>query len=197
MEQKPEERKVYAEVILDEAQKMNTLIKKLTTLMRLEADREAAELERYDIHSQLKNIVEKKSVIIGQGNVDITLKADGELFVWADSFLIEEAVVNYLVNAAKYGTGKIKVYTECFKNLKDKDIVRICVFNTGKPVSEEEAELIWTSFYMSDKARTRSEGSSGLGLSIVKAIADAHKMECGSFNTEDGVVFYIDIESAV
>ena len=95
----------------------------------------------------------------------------------------------------KYGNGEIRVFTE-ERNVDDKAVVRVCVFNNGAGVSEEDTELIWNSFYMSDKARTRENGSSGLGLSIVKAIAEAHKMSYGTYNTDDGVVFYIDVEKA-
>lgn len=193
IEQEPEMRKEYAEVILDEAQKMSVLIKKLTSLMQLEAESGRVELERYSLTEQINGILRSKKVLANQNGVNISFEEAGDVIVWADSFLIEEALVNYIVNAIKYGSGTIRIFTE--NSLSNgKELVRICVFNTGSPIGSEEIELIWNSFYMADKARTRENGSSGLGLSIVKAIADAHKMQCGAYNTDDGVVFYIEVE---
>ena len=70
------------------------------------------------------------------------------------------------------------------------------MFNSGENIPESELENIWVKFYKVDKARTREYGGSGIGLSIVKAIMNAHNMEYGVKNTQNGVVFYFDIEMA-
>lgn len=63
---------------------------------------------------------------------------------------------------------------------KKEDSVRVCVFNTGNPIPEEDLPNIWDKFYKVDKARTREYGGSGIGLSIVKAIMESHHRECGA-----------------
>ena len=52
--------------------------------------------------------------------------------------------------------------------------IRVQVFNTGKPIPEEELDKVWIKFYKVDKARTREYGGSGIGLSIVRKIIEDH-----------------------
>ncbi len=60
---------------------------------------------------------------------------------------------------------------------------------------EEDLEKIWVKFYKVDKARTREYGGSGIGLSIVKAIMDSFHQKCGVINHENGVEFWMELES--
>ena len=78
--------------------------------------------------------------------------------------------------------------------LKD-TAVKVSVFNTGDPIPEEDLEKVWIKFYKVDKARTREYGGSGIGLSIVKAIMDAHKGKYGVENRENGVCFWFELET--
>ena len=78
--------------------------------------------------------------------------------------------------------------------VKEEREVRISVANTGNNIPEEDLPKIWSKFYKVDKARTREYGGSGIGLSIVKAIMEAHGKEYGAYNTPDGVEFYITLD---
>ncbi len=71
------------------------------------------------------------------------------------------------------------------------------MFNTGKPIPEEDIGRVFEKFYKVDKAHTRSKGGSGLGLSIVKAIIDGHGQKCGARNYDNGVSFWFTIEGKV
>ena len=82
------------------------------------------------------------------------------------------------------------------KELVDRGRVRISVYNTGRPVPEEDLDRIWDKFYKVDKARTREYGGSGVGLSIVKAIMDSMNGAYGVNNTDDGVIFWFELEEA-
>ena len=79
--------------------------------------------------------------------------------------------------------------------LQKNGIVRVTVFNTGKPIAEDELKNIWIKFYKVDKARTRAYGGNGIGLSIVKAIMDRHNRECGVRNLPDGVEFWFELDT--
>ena len=109
----------------------------------------------------------------------------------ADEFKIEEVVTNYLNNALNHldGERQIRIRTE-----PGPDRVMVQVFNTGSPIPEEDIPNLWSKFYKVDKARTRAYGGSGIGLSIVKAIMDAHHQSCGVRNLEDGVEFWFTLE---
>ena len=72
--------------------------------------------------------------------------------------------------------------------------VCVSVFNSGKPIPEEDVPKLWDKFYKVDKARTREYGGSGIGLSIVAATMQAHKKCYGVYNVKDGVVFYFDLD---
>ena len=109
----------------------------------------------------------------------------------ADEFKIEEVMTNYLNNAMNHldGERRIRICTDIWQ---DRVIVR--VYNTGNPIPKEDIPNLWTKFYKVDKARTRAYGGSGIGLSIVKAIMDAHHQSCGVNNREDGVEFWFTLE---
>ncbi|MBQ1317760.1 MAG: two-component sensor histidine kinase, partial [Lachnospiraceae bacterium] len=70
------------------------------------------------------------------------------------------------------------------------------VFNTGDPIPQDSLGKLWDKFYKADKARTREYGGSGIGLSIVKAIMDAHRKSCGVQNYENGVAFWFSLDAA-
>lgn len=90
--------------------------------------------------------------------------------VWADEYMIEEVVTNYISNALNHVEFDNKIE---IKMSWEEGKVRTSVFNTGKPIPESDIDKIWTKFYKVDKARTREYGGNGIGLSIVKAIMDA------------------------
>ena len=111
--------------------------------------------------------------------------------MWSDPLKIEQVVNNYLSNAIHYAKGdKVIDITAEKKDGK----IRLKVFNTGDPIPEESLDQLWTKFYKVDKARTREYGGSGIGLSIVKAIAESMNRECGVINYDNGVAFWFDLE---
>ena len=78
--------------------------------------------------------------------------------------------------------------------IPENGLVRVSVFNTGTPIPEEAIPNLWTKFYKVDKARTRAYGGTGIGLSIVKAIMDAHNQQYGVKNWENGVEFWFTLD---
>jgi signal transduction histidine kinase len=110
-----------------------------------------------------------------------------------DAMRFEQILANYISNAAKYG-GPDKRVVISSRTLER--VVRIRVFNSGPPISEDVLPHIWDGFFKADDARTRVEGSYGLGLSIVKAIQTVAGQEFGAENADDGVIFWFDVERA-
>ncbi len=191
----PEERDYYCDVIIDEAEKMSLLIKKLATLNQLEhGNANDVNLERFNVVDVIDGFLNTMALVIEEHDANIYFNNKDSVYVWSDEFLFEEVLVNYFNNAINHMDDKkiIRIQAEYL----NESTVRVTIFNSGNYIPEDEQDKIWGQFYKVDKARTREYGGSGLGLSIVKAIADTLDKECGVMNVDDGVAFWIDLEAA-
>ena len=188
-----ESREFYCEVIMDEADRMNKMVKKLLALNELEFGNNTINFERFDMVELIKNINASSDILLKQSDVDISCDIPDSLSVWGDEFLLEEVYSNYLSNAIHYAT---KGSTIVVRTEEKDNILRVSVYNEGNPIPEDELDKIWIKFYKVDKARTREYGGSGIGLSIVAATMKLHGRDYGAYNYENGVVFYFDVELA-
>jgi signal transduction histidine kinase len=189
----PESMDFYCDVIIDEANKMNNMVKRLLTLNQIEYGQDELVIERFDLMELLNSVVNANELRAGQKDISIEfVRKDDKLDVWADEYKTEEVITNYISNAINHCDydKKIRVYYE-----KRPDTVRVFVYNTGKHIPDEDIENIWVKFYKVDKARTREYGGNGIGLSIVKAIMDTYGKECGVDNVEGGVTFWFDLDA--
>lgn len=187
-----ESRNYYCEVIMDEAGKMNKMVKQLLTLTALEFGNDAPSMDTFDITELIQDLIRSSSILIQQNEATVCYQPDGPCMVFADEFKIEEVVTNYLTNAIHHldGERRIEIRVE-----KIGETVKVTVFNTGNPIPEADLPNLWTKFYKVDKARTRAYGGSGIGLSIVKAIMDIHHQSCGVANVEGGVEFWFMLQA--
>ena len=187
----PESREFYCDVIMDEASKMNKLVKNLLTLNQLESGKDAVVMERFDIVSLIRGVLQTMNIMIGQKNAKVIFEAEKPVYVWADEFKIEEVVTNYVSNALNHLEGEKEIEIK----LQDEgNRVKISVFNTGTPIPEADVPNLWNKFYKVDKARTREYGGSGIGLSIVKAIMESMNQEYGVQNFDNGVEFWFTLD---
>ncbi|MCI5622638.1 MULTISPECIES: sensor histidine kinase [Anaerostipes] len=185
-----ESKNFYCDVIADEAQKMNRMVQKLMTLNQIEFGNNQVEMERFNISELIQNMVDSNKILLEKDNVSIVFN-EGPVTVWADEFMIEEVVSNYLSNARNHVSenGVIQI-SYCYHG----DNLRVKVFNSGKHIPEEDLDKLWIKFYKVDKARTREYGGSGVGLSIVEATMKAHGKDYGVSNISGGVEFYFEVE---
>lgn len=186
-----ESRDYYCEVIIDEAAKMNRMVKKLLTLNQLEFGNEQVVMERFNISELVRGVANATAILRDQNGIRLEMDIPDETYVWGDEFKIEEVVTNYMSNAVNHCDGE-KVIRIFYSEPEDA-LLRVSVFNTGQPIPEEDLEQIWIKFYKVDKARTRAYGGSGIGLSIVKAIMDSMNQKCGVTNHENGVEFWFEL----
>ena len=185
-----ESREFYCEVIIDESDKMNRMVKKLLTLNQLEFGNDQVIMERFDMTELIRGVANSTRILIEQKGIRLELENSEEAWVWGDEFKVEEVITNYMSNAINHADGE-KLIRVFYTRSEDK--LRVSVFNTGQPIPEEDIEKIWVKFYKVDKARTREYGGSGIGLSIVKAIMDSFHQRCGVINHEDGVEFWMEL----
>lgn len=190
----PESMEFYCDVIMDEANKMNTMVKRLLTLNQIEFGNDEPEMERFDINELIASVADANAIRAGQKNMSIVFDNRNEHnFVWADEYKTEEVLTNYISNALNHCDGKraIEVRTEKSEN---GGTITVTVYNSGKNIADEYLERIWEKFYKTDKARTREYGGNGIGLSIVKAIMDSMGQEYGVRNVSDGVEFWFNLD---
>ena len=187
-----ESRNWYCEVIIDEAAKMNRMVKKLLTLNQLEFGNDQVVMERFNITELIRGITGASRILLEQNGITLDLDGLDDVDVWGDEFKVEEVITNYLSNAINHCEGEKRI---CIFYTRKPDLLRVSVFNTGKPIPEEDIGQIWDKFYKVDKARTREYGGSGIGLSIVKAIMDSFHQECGVINHENGVEFWMELST--
>lgn len=187
-----ESREFYCEVIIDEANKMNRMVKKLLSLNQIEFGKEPVSFERFDLVELIKSVLASTEILFQQKGAKLSFEAAEPVFVWADEYMIEEVVTNYISNALNHVNGEKNIIIR----LEQKEgIVRTSIYNDGALIPEDELEKVWIKFYKVDKARTREYGGSGIGLSIVKAIMNTLNQEFGVRNLEHGVEFWFELDT--
>ena len=184
-------RDFYCDVIIDEATKMNTMVRKLLTLNQLEFGNDQVVMDRFDLVQLVRGVISGMQIMIGEAGVHVIFDANEPIYVWGDEFKIEEVMTNYMSNAIHHADGEKRIEVRPEADGKN---IRLVVFNTGDPIPEEDLTRVFEKFYKVDKARTREYGGSGIGLSIVKAIMDGHNQYCGVENQENGVAFWFTLE---
>lgn len=188
-----ESRKYYTEVIIDEANKMNIIVKQLLTLSALESGNQKLDISSFDMSELIAGVIETTGILLADKNANIKFEAK-KILVKGDEFKVEEVLTNYISNAIHHVKENGKIEIKLIE--KDKKL-RISVFNEGKCIPNEDLTGIWEKFYKVDKAHSRSYGGSGIGLSIVKAIVEAHNNSCGVRNLENGVEFWFELDREI
>lgn len=191
-----ENRNFYCDVIMDEAGKMNIMVRKLLDLNQLEFGNDVVTMERFDIVALVRNFIASADILINQNSITLRLDNHEPIYVWADEFKTEEIVQNFFSNALNHASGD-KVIEIKYSLIEEENAnrVRVSVFNTGEPIPEDALPHIWEKFYKVDKARTREYGGSGVGLSIVKAIMESMNQQYGVINYTNGVEFWFELET--
>ena len=189
-----ESRKFYVEVILDEANRMDKLVKQLLELMKLEYGKREFNNTRFDITELIGEVIRKTTVMRENQNIEVKYDSKEPAYVYADDFFIEQVITNYVTNAIKHveevnGNKYIEIKVE-----KHDKKVRVSVYNTGEQISEEDLTRIWKRFYKIDSSRNREKGGSGIGLSLVKAIMNNYHNDFGAYNKDDGIEFYFELD---
>lgn len=187
----PESRAFYCDVIMDEASKMNQMVKNLLTLNQLEFGDEDIVFERFNLTELIRGVLQSMEILAQQSEAEVIFRQEEPICVWADEFKTEQVVRNYISNAFHHVSGDKIV--EVKMQVED-DKVKVSVFNTGTPIPEEDLKHLWDKFYKVDKAHTREYGGNGIGLSIVKAIMESFHQRYGVKNYGNGVEFWFELD---
>ncbi|MGE4549246.1 MAG: ATP-binding protein [Intestinibacillus sp.] len=184
------DREYYCDTIVDEAQRMNHLVMQLLNLSKLELGREVPEPMDVDLYALCRGVAEKTAVLRGERGQSIEYAHTHEI-MYADYGMLEQVVTNFVSNSIRYTPegGKIVLSAQT----EPGGAVTLSVMNEGEHIAEQDLTMIFEKFYRTDKARSRESGGTGIGLSIVRAIADAHGGACGAENVEGGVRFWFRV----
>lgn len=176
----------YCDVIMEEATRMNKLVKNLLSLDNIESGKNGTNIERFNFAEMISEIIKSNQIITNSKGIKVVTEITPEVYVWFDKLQLEEVFINFFSNAINHSEGKINI-----ELIKENQKARLTVFNTGQNIPEEDIDRIWDKFYKVDKARTREYGGNGIGLSIVKAILDNYGVRYGVNNKENGVSFWL------
>ena len=157
------------ESIKSQADKMSKLISELLTISRMDKNTLQANFESTDI-SELLSFVCEEQVNINNPDIILTQQIEPDISAEVDRFLLARLFINLISNAYKYCENNIQVSLT-----KNGNKIVFTVSDDGIGIEEKHIDKIWERFYQVDGARTSNEnGSMGLGLSMVKWIAECH-----------------------
>ncbi len=158
-------------VIHGEIIRLTKLINELSELSIVEDDEINLKLSNVDISSTLNNIIESYEPMFLDKNININKNMQNDVNLMGDMDYLKRIFVNIISNAIKYTNenGSVSVSLE---QIKDK--IRIIVKDTGIGIPKEDLKYIFERFYRSDLSRNRQTGGTGIGLTITKALVEAH-----------------------
>ncbi|PFH88662.1 ATP-binding protein [Bacillus sp. AFS088145] len=180
----------YADVILEEVDRMNGLVVDMLELSKLQSGTYTLKSEPFLIVECIENVI-IRMFENSNNHCHFNFNLDEDMLVLGEKRKIEQVIINILSNAIHYGNpgSVIKM------NLLDEgDSVNISIFNEGNPIPADKIDKIWDRFYRIDESRNRQNGGTGLGLAIVKTILDLHHSTIKVHNKEDGVEFIFNLK---
>ncbi|HCF51110.1 MAG TPA: hypothetical protein DER60_12565 [Syntrophomonas sp.] len=183
----------YCEVIMDEAVKMDKLVRELLELSQMESGGFKLEKAEFDLTGLLELVMAKYEPRLAEMGIKASLEWAPTLKVNADMTRTEQVLVNYINNALNHINGEKQLRIGVVPR---GDKYRVTVFNSGPDIPEEALPKLFTSFYKVDKARTRAYGGTGLGLAVVRAIQELDHNLYGVENQPGGVQFWFELDPA-
>jgi two-component system sensor histidine kinase BaeS len=155
----------------EEIMRINRLVGDLEKLAKYESENLILTKTSFDISELIQHIIQNFENNFANKNIDIKFIGEKEL-VTADKDKISQVIINLLSNALKFTEqgGEVQVVVKGTENFSE-----ITVKDSGKGIPAEDLPYIFQRFYRADKSRNRLTGGAGIGLTITKAIIDAHK----------------------
>ena len=158
-------------IVLDESRRLSRLVDDLLNLARADAGRVKLEAQEFYFNELLAECCRSMQTLAAASGITLECRSTGDVQFRGDEALLRRLVINLLDNAIRYTPpgGKVSAVLET-----GDDAVRIRISDTGVGIPPEAAPHVFDRFYRADKARSRQDGGFGLGLSIVKWIAESH-----------------------
>lgn len=154
----------------EEVGRIGKLVGDLERLAKLEGENLKLHKERVDLHLMIEKTIQSFGAELESKELEVILQ--GEHYeLLADPDRLKQVIVNLLSNAIKYSAKGARIQ---FNIYETRDIVGFRIKDTGIGIPEQELPYIFERFYRADKSRNRATGGTGIGLTIVKSIVEAH-----------------------
>ena len=187
----PEKRNKHAQIIVDEADRLASLVSDVLDLSKIRAGLGNFKKQAVDMSEKIREILDRFAYLKETQGYGFVLDVEENLTTYADEVKIEQAIYNLIGNAVNY-TGDDK---KVFIRLKQTgaDCFKLEVQDTGKGIKPEEIADIWDRYYRSTETHKRPVQGTGLGLSIVKTVLQLHGFVFGvESEVGKGSVFYVE-----
>ncbi len=175
-----EKREYYLTQIIGQTEEMDHLVEDMMDISKLDSEELALKKETVSFGALVREEMERLEPMIDEKNIQVQHQEREDFLVEGDREYLAKAVWNLLSNAVEYNVpdGRILIRTEA----------KSCVIeNTGTPMEANELLHAFDLFYTKDKSRGKKEKHMGLGLFLVKKIAELHGLEVTLENMEDGL----------
>ena len=178
-ERNASEYKESLEIILDESRRVSRLIDDLLNLARADAGHVMLQTHSFYLNELVAECCRGVKGLAGARGVQVECAAGSDLQFTGDEELLRRLTVNLLENAIRY-TPAGGTVSACVR--REGDGVRLVVADTGVGIAAADASRVFERFYRAGEARSRTDGGFGLGLAIVRWIAESHRgtVECAS-----------------
>lgn len=167
-EQQPEK----LELIVREAGRMEKLTTELLQLTRNEAEAKGLVVYPLPLAETIREVVIMMGQRAQQANIKLALSLDDDVIINADEVRMKQILINLIENALRYSDENTEITIQCYQQGKE---AYIKIKDHGIGIPAEDLPYVTERFYRVNKARSRVDGGSGLGLSIVEQLVTAHK----------------------
>ncbi|GGW55093.1 two-component system phosphate regulon sensor histidine kinase PhoR [Winogradskyella epiphytica] len=156
-------------------ERLTYIVKDLDMITKLEVGDLSLEKENFDMVKLVQNVFDLFEMKASKKQITLTFDIDypNPIMVYADKERIQQVLTNLIVNSIKYGREKGTTEVSIENLIKNKAIIRVT--DNGEGIAKANLQRLFERFYRVDKSGSRKEGGSGLGLSIVKHIIEAHE----------------------
>ncbi|MDL2254534.1 HAMP domain-containing histidine kinase, partial [Ruminococcaceae bacterium OttesenSCG-928-I18] len=159
------------QVIIDEANRLSSLVGDLLDLSRLQSGTAELHFERLCLTDEIRSIISRFQKLSATEGTLVRLEAEGEVWVNADAARLSQVVYNFLINAMTHGGADKFILV---RQTVSSGRVKVEVTDHGEGIAPEDLPYIWDRYYKVDKTHKRTVVGAGLGLSIVKSILEQH-----------------------
>lgn len=180
----------YLDVIVEESEKMETLLQDMLYLFKLDSGTVKLKKRWFTLSDKIEEVVSRLAYPMRDKSLDAVIIPTDESPVYADVERIEQVIYNLMVNAIKYAAPGSPITIRITGSAAG---AFFSIENQGLPIPEGLQSRLWERFYRLEDSRSRETGGTGLGLSIVKLILDLHGFTYGVDNTAEGVRFYVSL----